>query len=100
MARYTFIGSKETVKEQVQQFLKQTEADELIVATNMYDIDHRLKSFRLFAEIMAEINEEYRALQPTGFCKLKKSITFAVAAAGSCGWQCIDYGFCELSKPL
>ncbi|WP_461534232.1 LLM class flavin-dependent oxidoreductase [Sinomicrobium sp.] len=64
MARYTFIGSKETVKEQVQQFLKQTEADELIVATNTYDIADRLKSFRLFAEIMAEImaeiNEGYR----------------------------------------
>ncbi|RAV31022.1 LLM class flavin-dependent oxidoreductase [Sinomicrobium soli] len=58
MIKYTFIGSRETVKKQVLQFLEETQADELIIATNMYDIDARLKSTRLFGEIMTEINTE------------------------------------------
>ncbi|WP_318345711.1 LLM class flavin-dependent oxidoreductase [Flagellimonas baculiformis] len=56
MARYSFIGSKETVKKQTQAFLEETQVDELITVTTMYNIADRIKSVQLFAEIMAEIN--------------------------------------------
>ncbi|WP_405567223.1 LLM class flavin-dependent oxidoreductase [Polaribacter sp. Asnod6-C07] len=56
MLKYSFIGSKATVKAQVKEFLAYTQADELIAVTNIYDINDRIKSYQLFAEIMDELN--------------------------------------------
>src|SRR5690554_4441064 len=58
MLKYSFVGSKATVKSQVEKFLEQTQVDELIAVSNMFDDQDRLKSVRLFAELMQEINEE------------------------------------------
>ncbi|WP_291963245.1 LLM class flavin-dependent oxidoreductase [Maribacter sp.] len=58
MLKYSFIGSKETVKKQVQQFMNDTQVDELIAVTNIYDGKDRIKSYRKFAEIMKELNGE------------------------------------------
>ncbi len=58
MLKYSFIGSKATVKKQVKDFLKQTQVNELIAVTNIYAHNDRLKSYELFAEIMNEINNE------------------------------------------
>ena len=57
MTRYSFVGSKETVKKQVEEFIGQTQVDEIIVSSMMYDSDDRIKSAGLFAEIMKEINK-------------------------------------------
>lgn len=57
MLKYSFIGSKATVKEQIQEFMTKTEADELIAVTNIYDIKDRIRSYELFSEIMKELNE-------------------------------------------
>ncbi|WP_299381687.1 LLM class flavin-dependent oxidoreductase [uncultured Lacinutrix sp.] len=56
MLKYSFIGSKATVKAQVKAFMDQTQADELIAVTNIYDIKDRIRSYKLFAEIMKELN--------------------------------------------
>jgi luciferase family oxidoreductase group 1 len=56
MLRYSFVGSKSTVKNKVKEFLLQTGVDELIAVSAMYTIQDRLKSVRVFAEIMNEIN--------------------------------------------
>ncbi|GAA4301453.1 LLM class flavin-dependent oxidoreductase [Aestuariibaculum suncheonense] len=56
MIKYSFIGSKETVKEKVKAFLEQTQADELIVSTNVYDVNDRLYSVERFSEVMREMN--------------------------------------------
>lgn len=58
MLKYSFVGSKATVKAQVEEFLEQTQVNELIAVSNMYDHEDRLKSVRLFAELMGEINAE------------------------------------------
>jgi luciferase family oxidoreductase group 1 len=58
MLKYSFVGSKQTVKDQIQAFLAQTGVNELIAVSTMYDINDRVKSARLFAEIMKEINED------------------------------------------
>ncbi|GAB2466426.1 alkane 1-monooxygenase [Hymenobacter qilianensis] len=58
MLKYSFVGSKQTVKHQLQAFLAETGADELITASTMYALDDRIKSARLFAEIMRELNQE------------------------------------------
>ncbi|WP_273446281.1 LLM class flavin-dependent oxidoreductase [Neolewinella agarilytica] len=56
MLKYSFVGSKETVKQQVRDFIGQTGVDELIAVTAIYDHEDRLQSYTLFAEIMKEIN--------------------------------------------
>ena len=58
MLKYSFIGSKATVKSQVKEFMESSKADELIAVTNIYDVKDRIKSYKLFAEIMNELNEE------------------------------------------
>ena len=57
MLKYSFVGSKATVKTQIQAFLKETQVDELIMVSTIYSIEDRIKSARLFAEVMGEINE-------------------------------------------
>lgn len=56
MLKYSFVGSKATVKAQVKTFMEQTKADELIAVTNIYDVKDRIRSYELFAEIMKELN--------------------------------------------
>lgn len=58
MLKYSFVGSKQTVKSQLQGFLDKTGVDELITVSTAYSLEERLKSVRLFAEIMTEINAE------------------------------------------
>ncbi len=57
MLKYSFVGSKSTVKKQVLDFLEQTRVNELIVTTSLYDLQARKNSIRFFSEIMDEINE-------------------------------------------
>ncbi|KJD32496.1 hypothetical protein PK35_09810 [Tamlana nanhaiensis] len=56
MLKYTFVGSKATVKKKVESFLEETNVDELIAVTNIYDGKARIKSYQLFAEVMQELN--------------------------------------------
>lgn len=52
MLKYTFVGTKEKVKPQVEEFVKATQIDELMVVSHMYSTEDRIKSIRLFSEIM------------------------------------------------
>lgn len=54
MMACTFIGSKETVREDLLHFIEHTGIDEVMVTTNIYDHEARLKSFEMVAEIMTE----------------------------------------------
>ena len=58
MLKYSFVGSKSTVKNKVKDFLRLTVVDELIAVSAMYNMQDRLRSVRIFAEIMNEINKE------------------------------------------
>ncbi|MNF18059.1 hypothetical protein D3C80_2219340 [compost metagenome] len=52
------MGTKDAVKKQTKAFLEQTQVDELIVVSTIYDIQDRIKSTELFAEVMSEINSD------------------------------------------
>ena len=56
MLKYTFTGSKETVKQKTEAFLALTRVNELMVVTNTFDHQDRLKSYKIFSEIMSEIS--------------------------------------------
>lgn len=56
MLKYSFVGSKERVRDQTKAFLEKTRVNELMVVSNMYHLEDRIKSYRMFAEIMQEAN--------------------------------------------
>lgn len=56
MLQYAFVGDREVVKQQTEDFLKKTGVDEVIVASHIYHQQDRLKSFQIFADIMKELN--------------------------------------------
>lgn len=56
MLKYAFVGDKEMVKEKTAAFLEQTKVKELIAVTNIYDAKDRVASYRIFSEIMKELN--------------------------------------------
>ena len=51
MLRYSFVGSKETVKPQIEDFVARTGVDELMISTMIYDPQARLNSYQGLAEI-------------------------------------------------
>lgn len=55
MLKYSFVGSKQTVKKQIKEFLEATQVNELIAVSTMYAIEDRIKSTHLFGEIMQEL---------------------------------------------
>lgn len=54
MLKYTFIGSKETIRKELTEFAEQTGADEMMIASYIYNHKERIKSHRLFAEMMQQ----------------------------------------------
>ena len=54
MMACTFIGSKETLKPQFESFFKQVEVDELMVSTNIYEPEKRLRSLEITAKVLGE----------------------------------------------
>ncbi|WP_247236771.1 LLM class flavin-dependent oxidoreductase [Telluribacter sp. SYSU D00476] len=51
MLRYTFIGSHQTIKEDLQKFLDLTQVDEIMVASAIYDPVARLRSYEILQEV-------------------------------------------------
>ncbi|WP_028784356.1 LLM class flavin-dependent oxidoreductase [Thalassobacillus devorans] len=48
----SIIGSKETVKQKLESFIEETKADEIMVTSQIYDHQKRLRSFEIVAEIV------------------------------------------------
>lgn len=70
MLKYTFTGSKETVRKKTEEFLALTRVNELMVVTNIFDHADRLKSYRIFSEIMKEIgNNSLHNTAPAAFSR-------------------------------
>lgn len=55
MLRYSFVGGKDKIRSHVQDFMGQTHADEIMVASYIYDQKERIQSYRIFADIMKNI---------------------------------------------
>jgi luciferase family oxidoreductase group 1 len=51
MMRFSFIGSKETVRKGMQSFLAQSGVDEIMVASYIYDNDSKIYSYKLVSEL-------------------------------------------------
>lgn len=51
MAKYSFIGSKETVRQGLEKFIDKTGVDELIISTYIHNQEKKLHSFKLLSEL-------------------------------------------------
>jgi luciferase family oxidoreductase group 1 len=56
MARCAAVGNPDIIEGQIKKFLKETEADELIVVSSIFDHKARLHSYELTAEVAGRIN--------------------------------------------
>lgn len=55
MAAKTFVGNQETLKEKLQQFVKDYRPDEIIVSGNIYDFNKKLKSYKIASEVIKSL---------------------------------------------
>lgn len=53
MTRYTFVGDPENVSRQINKFVKETQADELMIVSHVFDHQARLKSYQLLKELQS-----------------------------------------------
>lgn len=56
MLSCSIIGSAETVNLKLQQFVEKTQADELIIVSDIYDEEERLKSLRIISQAMTSLD--------------------------------------------
>lgn len=56
MLTYALIGGKGSVSEKLADFMSLTEADEIMLTSHIYDHKKRVQSYRLFSEIVRELN--------------------------------------------
>ena len=54
--RYAMVGTKASVADKLDGFLQATQADEIIVSMPIHPIEQRLKSVKLFSELMGSLN--------------------------------------------
>jgi len=52
MLSLSFIGSPQTIKKDLQNFVEQTKIDEIMIISNIYDQQAKIHSYELFSEIM------------------------------------------------
>ena len=52
MLACTFVGSKQTLREDMESFLEQTQVDEIMASAHIFDHDAKLNSYKLFSEVM------------------------------------------------
>lgn len=57
MLACTFHGSKETLNKTISAFIEETEIDELMVASHIFDLEAKLKSFSILNEALAVVQK-------------------------------------------
>jgi luciferase family oxidoreductase group 1 len=58
MLACSFVGSPETIRQGLEGFIEQTGADEIIVASAIYDHRARLRSYEILAEVQKMLGRE------------------------------------------
>ena len=53
-SRFTIVGSKETVRAGLERFLRETEADEMIISSQIYDHAARVRSYEIVSDIFCD----------------------------------------------
>lgn len=65
MMQFSFVGSQQTVKEGLQQFLDDTDLDEIMVASHIFDSEAKKHSLELVADLFhTSVNKNSASLNP------------------------------------
>ncbi|GGH15796.1 LLM class flavin-dependent oxidoreductase [Silvibacterium dinghuense] len=72
--RAAVVGSPETIRRKLELFLDRTQVDELIVATNPYDFQARLRSYEILAEV-AGLAQHADEIQPDIPLEARQAVT-------------------------
>lgn len=59
MLKYSIVGSPETVKKELENFVELTGADELMVVTSLYDHTARIRSYEIVADLVGSAGENH-----------------------------------------
>jgi len=51
MTTYSFLGTPETIGKSLQAFVDDTQVDEIMVASHLYDLDARMRSLELISSL-------------------------------------------------
>ena len=57
MLKYSFVGSKETVKKEMTQFQNRFQVNEMMITSPIYDHQARIKSYQIIRNAVDELNE-------------------------------------------
>lgn len=57
MLKYAFVGDKNTVAKKLKEFLETTGVNEVMAVSHIYHHEDRLRSYRIFSEIVKEMRE-------------------------------------------
>ncbi len=57
MMHYTFIGSEETIRMQLTQFVQETRVDEIMAVSHIYDHKARLKSYEILGKVFQNVGQ-------------------------------------------
>ncbi len=55
--RYAMVGARDTIEKKLQEFLRTTGVDELILTSQIYDHDARMRSFEIAKELQTTVSE-------------------------------------------
>ena len=66
MLKYSFVGTPQMVRQELEQFVERTGVDELIVVSAIYDHAARLRSYELLAEVWSASHQMKAARVPEG----------------------------------
>ncbi|QKG56002.1 LLM class flavin-dependent oxidoreductase [Hymenobacter sp. BRD128] len=63
MLAYSFIGSPATLQQDLQEFIHETQVDELMATSNIFDQEARVHSYRLLAEALQSVAQPQAAAE-------------------------------------
>lgn len=64
MMKYSFIGSKMTIEEQLSEFALETGVDEIMAVSHIFDHKNRLRSYEILSEIKKPLKDPFFDSQP------------------------------------
>lgn len=64
MMKYSFIGSKETVEQQLSEFVRQTGIDEVMAVSHIFDHKSRMRSYEILSELKKPLKDPFFDSQP------------------------------------
>ncbi|MEG9326814.1 luciferase family oxidoreductase, group 1 [Salinimicrobium catena] len=64
MMKYSFVGSKTTIEDRLSEFIKETEVDEIMAVSHIFNHESRIRSYEILSEIKEPLKDPFFDSQP------------------------------------